>query len=54
MLKFSGRNYDAIQQAEDRDQFRSLMNELNEPVPESDIVHSLEEAYRICEKLVIR
>ena len=34
----------SIKQAEDRELFRNLMNELNEPVPESDIVHTLEEA----------
>ncbi|MCI4060040.1 ATP-grasp domain-containing protein, partial [Bacillus cereus] len=27
-----------------RDLFRTLMNDLNEPVPESEIIHSLEEA----------
>lgn len=39
-----GTKLSAIQQAEDRDLFRTLMNELNEPVPESEIIHSLEEA----------
>ncbi|MEK3887037.1 carbamoyl-phosphate synthase large subunit [Bacillus sp. FSL K6-3431] len=34
----------AIEQAEDRDQFRELMNTLNEPVPESEIIHTIEEA----------
>ncbi|WP_080874816.1 carbamoyl-phosphate synthase large subunit [Oceanobacillus timonensis] len=34
----------SIQKAEDRELFRTLMNELNEPVPESDIVHTVEEA----------
>lgn len=32
-----GTKLSAIQQAEDRDLFRTLMNELNEPVPESEI-----------------
>jgi len=41
----------AIQQAEDRDVFRSLMNELNEPVPESEIIHSLEEAREFVERI---
>ncbi|WP_457983519.1 carbamoyl-phosphate synthase large subunit [Bacillus paralicheniformis] len=41
----------AIQQAEDRDLFRSLMNELNEPVPESEIIHSLEEAREFVERI---
>ena len=39
-----GTKLTAIEQAEDRELFRSLMNELGEPVPESEIVHSLEEA----------
>ncbi|PYZ93216.1 carbamoyl phosphate synthase large subunit [Salipaludibacillus keqinensis] len=38
-----GTTLHAIQQAEDREKFRTLMNELNEPVPESDIIHSLAE-----------
>ena len=25
-----------------------LMNELNEPVPDSEIIHNLEEAYTVC------
>ncbi|RST75430.1 carbamoyl-phosphate synthase large subunit [Siminovitchia acidinfaciens] len=43
-VEILGTKLSAIEQAEDRDQFRSLMNELNEPVPESAIVHTLEEA----------
>ncbi len=43
-MEILGTKLSAIEQAEDRDQFRELMKELNEPVPESDIVHSLEEA----------
>ncbi|MCA1030005.1 carbamoyl-phosphate synthase large subunit [Bacillus timonensis] len=39
-----GTKLSAIEQAEDRDLFRTLMNELGEPVPESEIVHSLGEA----------
>ena len=41
----------AIQQAEDRDLFRTLMNELNEPVPESEIIHSLEEAEKFVSQI---
>lgn len=44
----------AIQQAEDRDLFRNLMNELGEPVPASDIIHNMEEAKALWRKLVIR
>ncbi|MFB6466574.1 carbamoyl-phosphate synthase large subunit [Cytobacillus sp. Hz8] len=44
-VEILGTKLSAINQAEDRDLFRSLMNELGEPVPESEIIHSLEEAY---------
>ena len=47
-FKFLGTKLEAIEQAEDRDLFRTLMNELGEPVPDSDIIHSLEEAYTVC------
>ncbi|MBM7571760.1 carbamoyl-phosphate synthase large subunit [Aquibacillus albus] len=39
-----GTSLDAIQQAEDREKFRTLMNELNEPVPESMIVNTVDQA----------
>lgn len=41
----------SIKQAEDRELFRNLMNELNEPVPESDIVHTFEEAKEFAESI---
>src|SRR5699024_9131983 len=34
----------AIRNGEDREQFRSLMNQIAEPVPESEIIHSVKEA----------
>ncbi|WP_332690109.1 carbamoyl-phosphate synthase large subunit [Halalkalibacter lacteus] len=43
-IELLGTDLDAIKRAEDRDLFRTLMNELDEPVPESEIVHTLEEA----------
>lgn len=43
-VEILGTKLDAIHQAEDRDLFRSLMNELGEPVPESTIIHNLAEA----------
>ncbi|MEC1260796.1 carbamoyl-phosphate synthase large subunit [Bacillus swezeyi] len=46
-----GTKLSAIQKAEDRDLFRSLMNELNEPVPESEIIHSLDEAHEFVERI---
>ncbi|SHN15378.1 carbamoyl-phosphate synthase large subunit [Gracilibacillus kekensis] len=39
-----GSKLDAIQNAEDREKFRKLMNEINEPVPESQIVTTVGEA----------
>lgn len=39
-----GTKLSSIEQAEDRDLFRNLMNELNEPVPESDIVNTVQQA----------
>nr|WP_259545835.1 carbamoyl-phosphate synthase large subunit [Heyndrickxia oleronia] len=46
-----GTKLSAIKQAEDRDEFRKLMKELNEPVPESAIVHSLDEAVEFVERI---
>jgi carbamoyl-phosphate synthase large subunit len=46
-----GTKLSAIEQAEDRELFRSLMNELNEPVPPSTIIHTLEEAYAFVEEI---
>lgn len=43
-VEILGTKLSAIEQAEDRDLFRSLMNELGEPVPESEIVHNVEES----------
>lgn len=43
-VEILGTKLAAIQQAEDRELFRSLMNDLQEPVPDSTIIHSLEEA----------
>ncbi|MCH1623847.1 carbamoyl-phosphate synthase large subunit [Fredinandcohnia quinoae] len=50
-VEILGTKLSAIEQAEDRDLFRSLMNELNEPVPQSDIIHTLEEAYSFVEEV---
>ena len=43
-VELLGTKLSSIQQAEDRDLFRQLMAELNQPVPESDIVHTVAEA----------
>jgi carbamoyl-phosphate synthase large subunit len=44
-VEILGTKLEAINQAEDRELFRNLMNELGQPVPDSDIIHSLEEAF---------
>ncbi|OAB33881.1 carbamoyl-phosphate synthase large subunit [Paenibacillus glacialis] len=43
-VKLLGTQLESIEKAEDRDLFRELMRELEQPVPESDIVTSLEGA----------
>ncbi len=43
-VEILGTKLSAIEKAEDRDLFRTLMNELNEPVPDSEIIHELAEA----------
>lgn len=57
-VEILGTNLEAINQAEDRELFRSLMNDLKEPVPESQIVHTVEEAVRFADQegypLVVR
>ncbi|MBS4172453.1 carbamoyl-phosphate synthase large subunit [Bacillus sp. FJAT-49736] len=50
-VEILGTRLSAIEKAEDRELFRKLMNNLNEPVPESEIVHSLEEAKAFVEKI---
>lgn len=50
-VEILGTKLSAIEQAEDRELFKKLMNDLNEPVPESDIVHSLEEAEAFTEEV---
>lgn len=43
-IEILGTKLEAIHKAEDRDLFRTLMNELGEPVPDSDIIHNMVEA----------
>ena len=50
-VQILGTKLEAIEQAEDRDLFRTLMNDLGEPVPDSDIIHTLEEAYAFVERI---
>jgi carbamoyl-phosphate synthase large subunit len=46
-----GTKLSAINQAEDRELFRALMRELNEPVPDSDIVNDVEGALNFAEEI---
>jgi carbamoyl-phosphate synthase large subunit len=50
-VEILGTKLSAIKKAEDRDLFRTLMNELGEPVPDSEIIHQLEEAERFVESV---
>jgi carbamoyl-phosphate synthase large subunit len=50
-VEILGTKLTAIEQAEDRELFRNLMNELNEPVPDSDIIHDLEAAKKFVERI---
>lgn len=43
-IELLGTKISAIDQAEDRDLFKQLMEELDEPIPESVIVHTVKEA----------
>jgi len=42
-VQFLGTDFASIEQAEDREKFRRLMQEIGQPTPRSAIVHSLEE-----------
>jgi carbamoyl-phosphate synthase large subunit len=46
-----GMSLDAIHRAEDREAFKTTMQEIGEPIPESDIVHSVKEALRFADKV---
>ncbi|MBY0097643.1 carbamoyl-phosphate synthase large subunit [Mesobacillus maritimus] len=50
-VEILGTKLEAIEQAEDRELFRNLMNELGQPVPESEIIHNLEEAHQFVEQV---
>lgn len=46
-----GTSYESIQKGENRERFRQLMVELNEPIPDSSIVTSLDEALTFAEEI---
>jgi carbamoyl-phosphate synthase large subunit len=50
-VEILGTKLSAIEQAEDRELFRNLMNELGEPVPDSEIIHNLREAQTFVERV---
>ncbi|QTM99355.1 carbamoyl-phosphate synthase large subunit [Sediminibacillus dalangtanensis] len=50
-VELLGTSLSAIRKAEDREVFRSLMHELGEPVAESQIVHSVEQALEFAEEI---
>lgn len=50
-LKLLGTPVDSIKRGEDRELFRSLMHELNEPVPESEIVEDIDAAVQFAESV---
>lgn len=50
-LRVIGTDIDAIEKGEDRDAFRKLMKEINQPVIESDTVKSIEDGINYAEKI---
>ncbi len=50
-IELLGTKLEAIEQAEDREFFKSLMEEIGEPVPVSAIVHTVEEALEFAKKI---
>ncbi len=50
-LELLGTKIDAIKNAEDREKFKMLMNRISEPVPESEIVSSLEDAQKFADRI---
>lgn len=50
-IELLGTKLEAIEQAEDRELFKSLMEEIGEPVPVSAIVHTVEEALEFAKKI---
>ncbi|AGU83365.1 carbamoyl-phosphate synthase large subunit [Streptococcus anginosus] len=50
-VELLGTKLSAIDQAEDRDLFKQLMEELKQPIPESEIVNTIEEAVEFAAKI---
>ena len=47
-VELLGTKLSAIDQAEDRDLFKQLMEELNQPIPESEIVNTVRRSSCLC------
>lgn len=50
-VKILGTDINSIRQAEDRELFKKLMQDIGEPIPESEIVSSYEEALKFSERI---
>ncbi len=50
-VRLLGSSIEAINKAEDRDLFKKLMQEINEPIPESDIVGTIEDAVASAQRI---
>ncbi len=50
-VKILGTDIDSIKKAEDRELFKNLMQEINEPVPESEIVSTYDDALKFKERI---
>lgn len=50
-VKVLGTNIDSIKRAEDRELFKNLMQQINEPVPKSAIVSSYEDALKFAQEI---
>ncbi len=50
-VRLLGTNIESIKKAEDRELFKNLMNEIGEPIPDSEIVSSYEDAKKFAEKI---
>ena len=50
-VKLLGVNKESIYKAEDREAFKTLMEEIHEPIPASDIATSVEECLRIVDRI---
>ena len=50
-VELLGTKLSAIDQAEDRDLFKQLMEELEQPIPESEIVNTVEQAVAFAKRI---